>query len=196
MDALSAQLVESAKQAAIEVLLHNAVGPFQGLPRTAGWGYPEPYTRDWMISTLGVLASGNSQLTGTVRGVLETAAKNQSQHGLIPSLVHDPLDRGASDTTPLFLLAVGAYRQAAGKSDFLMDAVRKALMWMEYQSPTDRFLVAQQPTSDWRDEQWVLGYGLFVNSAYYGALRLLGEDARADGLREELRGYTVTGGRT
>ena len=28
-------------------------GPIEGLPRTAGWGYPEPYTRDLMISALG-----------------------------------------------------------------------------------------------------------------------------------------------
>lgn len=39
------QLVESAKTAALEVLLHNSKGPFLDLPRTAGWGgYPEPYT--------------------------------------------------------------------------------------------------------------------------------------------------------
>ena len=42
--------IELAKEAALQILLHNAQGPFQGLPRTAGWGYPEPYTRDLMIS--------------------------------------------------------------------------------------------------------------------------------------------------
>jgi hypothetical protein len=46
--------IEQAKQAALEVLLHNAHGPFHGLPRTAGWGYPEPYTRDLMISIWGL----------------------------------------------------------------------------------------------------------------------------------------------
>lgn len=183
-----------AKEAAIDVLMHNAVGPFQGLPRTAGWGYPEPYTRDWMISALGILASGNEELIGVVRNVLEMAARNQSLHGLIPSLVHEPMNRGASDTTPLFMLAVGAYREATGQPDFLADAVRKALVWMEYQSPTDRFLVAQQPTSDWRDEQWVLGYGLFVNAALYCALRLLLQKERADGLWNELNGYAGTRG--
>jgi hypothetical protein len=34
--------IEKAKKAALEVLLHNSHGPFHGLPRTAGWGYPEP----------------------------------------------------------------------------------------------------------------------------------------------------------
>lgn len=46
--------IDEAKKEALEVLLHNAQGPFHGLPRTAGWGYPEPYTRDLMISILGI----------------------------------------------------------------------------------------------------------------------------------------------
>ncbi len=196
MDASQRFLVEAARQAAIEVLLHNSVGPFEGLPRTAGWGYPEPYTRDWMIAALGILVSGNERLVGVLRKVLETLAENESPHGQMPSLVHDPQDRGSSDTTPLFLLAVGAFREATGEYGFLADAVRKALAWMEYQSPTDRVLVAQQPTSDWRDEQWVLGYGLFVNSVLYSALRILGQNARAEGLGNELRGFTAAGGRT
>ncbi len=196
MDPPEQQQIDLAKQAAIDVLLHNAVGPFQGLPRTAGWGYPEPYTRDLMISSLGILSSGHEQLIGVIRNVLGVLARNQSEHGQIPSLVYDPQDRGSSDTTPLFLMAVGAYREATGERDFLDVEVRKALNWMEYQSPTDRHLVAQQPTSDWRDEQWVLGYGLFVNSVYYSGLLLLDQQEKADGLRRELSGFTVTSGRT
>ena len=46
--------IEEAKTAAIGVLIHNSHGPFHGLPRTAGWGYPEPYTRDLMFSILGI----------------------------------------------------------------------------------------------------------------------------------------------
>ncbi len=180
----------------MEVLLHNAVGPFHGLPRTAGWGYPEPYTRDWMIAALGILASGDQYLIGVLRNVLETLAKNQTEHGHIPSLVHDAQDRGASDTTPLFLLAVAAYRHATGAHRFLQAAVRKALTWMEYQSPSDRYLVAQQPTSDWRDEQWALGYGLFVNTVVYSYLRLLGHHEIADVVHAQMDRFTITGGRT
>ena len=131
--------IEQAKKAALEVLLHNAHGPFHGLPRTAGWGYPEPYTRDLMISILGIAVSGNQKLLDSIRKVLETLAKNQTEHGHIPSLVHDKDDRGASDTTPLFLLATGIYRKITGEVDFLADAVDKSLVWMSYQSPSDRF---------------------------------------------------------
>jgi hypothetical protein len=196
MDALKELQIGAARRAALEVLRHNAHGPFHGLPRTAGWGYPQPYTRDLMISMLGIAVSGDQQLMMVMQNVLETLAQNQSPHGHIPSLVHDKEDRGSSDTTPLFLLAVAIYRKATGERRFLHAAVRRALNWMEYQSPSDRYLVAQQPTSDWRDEQWVLGCGLFVNSVAYSCLRLLDQRARANGLQDEFSRFTATGGRT
>jgi len=188
------QEVEAAKKAALEVLVHNANGPFQNLPRTAGWGYPEPYTRDLMFSILGIAVSGNQKLIESIRIVLQTLAANQTEHGHITSLVHDKDDRGSSDTTPLFLLGVGVFRKLTGEIDFLDEAVAKSLTWMKYQSPTDRYLVAQQPTSDWRDEQWVLGYGLYVNTLVYTYLRLLGQDERASGLCREMKQSTIDGG--
>jgi hypothetical protein len=186
------QEIARATAAATEILLHNVEGPVEGLPRTAGWGYPEPYTRDLMISLLGVLVAGNERLLEAWRRVLETLAENQTALGHIPSLAHDPDDRGASDTTPLFLLGVGLFRQATGEADSLEAAVDKGLAWMQYQSPADRVMVAHLPTSDWRDEQWVLGYGLFVNTVLYAALRLLGRHDRAQALREQMERLTVS----
>jgi len=195
MTSSDAKLIERAKAAAVEVLLHNLHGSYRGLPRTAGWGYPEPYTRDLMIATLGVLVVGNDELVKVWRRTFEVLASNQSPLGHIPSLVHDREDRGASDTTPLFLLAVALFRLHTGEPDFLKEAVDKALTWMAYRSPSDRVLVAQLPTSDWRDEQWVLGYGLYVNTVLYAALRLLGCHDRADVLHEMMERFTVTGER-
>jgi hypothetical protein len=186
--------VEAAKKAALEVLLHNARNPKTGLPRTAAWGYPEPYTRDLMICSLGVLVSGNEELTAGLRLVLEKLSQNQSRHGHIPGLVDDPEDRGSSDTTPLFLVGVSLYRRATGESLFLQEAAQRALNWMEYQSPDDRVLVAQQPTSDWRDEQWVVGYGLFVNTIVYAYLRLFGMEDKAKAVRKLVNESAVTGG--
>jgi hypothetical protein len=186
--------IEAAKKAALEVLLHNSHGPYHGLPRTAGWGYPEPYTRDLMISILGIAVSGNDELMASIRIVLETLAKNQTEHGHIPSLVHDADDRGASDTTPLFLLAAGIYRKATGDDNFLPAAIEKAMLWMDFQSPSDRSLVAQQPTSDWRDEQWVIGKGLYVNTLVYSYLRLLDRHEKAEKLRDEMGRFTITKG--
>ena len=186
--------IEAAKKAALQVLLHNAHGPFEDLPRTAGWGYPEPYTRDLMFSILGIAVSDNNELLGSIRIVLETLAKHQTLHGHICSLVHDGDDRGSSDTTPLFLLGVGIYRKRVFEPQFLEEAVAKALLWMEYQSPSDRYLVAQQPTSDWRDEKWVLGYGLYVNTLVYSYLKILGKDERAQKVKNEMSKFTITQG--
>jgi hypothetical protein len=195
MKNLDLQEIERAKEAALEVLLHNAHGPFLGLPRTAGWGYPEPYTRDLMFSIFGIAVTGNLLLLDKIRKVLEKLAENQTQRGHIPSLVHDKEDRGSSDTTPLFLLGVGIFRKVTGEEKFLDSSVIKALTWMEYQSPSDRYLVAQQPTSDWRDEQWVTGYGLFVNTIVYSYLRLLGCNERAESVHREMSRFTITGGK-
>jgi hypothetical protein len=194
MQKLYWQAIEEAKKAALEVLLHNSHGPYQGLPRTAGWGYPEPYTRDLMFSIFGIAVSENQKLLDSIQKVLETLAINQTEKGHITSLVHDADDRGASDTTPLFLLGVGIFRKVTHNADFLNEAVKKALTWMEYQSPSDRYLVAQQPTSDWRDEQWVTGYGLYVNTLTYSGLKMLGETERADKLQNAMGRFTITGG--
>ncbi|MDZ4681994.1 MAG: hypothetical protein SGI94_16255 [Saprospiraceae bacterium] len=52
--------------------------------------------------------------------------------------------------------------------------------------------MAQQPTSDWRDEQWVLGYGLFVNTLVYCYLKLLGQYDRAEMVRHDMGRFTIT----
>lgn len=196
MQTINPEEIAAAKDAALKVLLHNMHGPYRGLPRTAGWGYPEPYTRDLMFSILGIAVTGNQQLIASIRKVLQTLAENQTIHGHITSLVHDPDDRGASDTTPLFLLGVGIFRKLSGEQDFLEDAVIRALTWMEYQSPSDRYMVAQQPTSDWRDEQWVIGYGLYINTLAYSYLRILGRHERAAMMCKEMKRFTITAGFT
>ncbi len=175
-------IIEETQRAALDVLLHNARGPYDNLPRAAGWGYPEPYTRDLMIAALGILTTGDAVLIESLRRVLKALANSQSQRGLIPGLAHHPEDRGSSDTTPLFLIGLALFRWVTGEAGFLNPAAQKALHWMEFQSPEDRELVAQQPTSDWRDEQWVLGYGLYVNVLVYiySAAVRPGRSGRAD----------------
>lgn len=194
MDPKAKNRVEQAKKAAIEVLRHNAQGPFNGLPRTAGWGYPEPYTRDLMICMFGIGALNDEKLLESMKKVLLRLAENQSENGHIPSLVHDADDRGASDTTPLFLIGVYIYRRVSRSPAFLEEALQKSIRWMEHQSPSDQYLVAQQPTSDWRDEQWVLGYGLFVNALVYTYLLMGGDMDRAGKVKAELEKFTITQG--
>jgi len=194
-DPAERDFIEEAKAAALEVLLHNSRGPFQELPRTAGWGYPEPYTRDLMLSSLGFLVSGEPRLRAALERTLSALAKNQTRRGHIPSLASDPNDRGASDTTPLFLFALALYRRVVNQPDFLAEAASRALTWMEYQSPDDMVIVAQLPTSDWRDEQAVFGYGLYVNTIVFSYLRLFGRHGEARQLKELMNRLDVQGER-
>lgn len=193
MDSKEQDIVQRAKRGALDVLMHNARSGRAGLPRTAAWGYPEPYTRDLMISSLGVLVTGDEALLDSLRQTLTSIAANQSALGLVPGLADDPEDLGSSDTTPLFLIALAAYRTAVGEPAFLDGAASKAIRWMEYQSPADRVIVAQQPTSDWRDEQWVLGFGLWVNALAHSYLRLFGHTGRADTLKARLNNRVFGG---
>jgi glycogen debranching enzyme len=147
-----------------------------------------------MIATLGILVSGNDKLIRSHRQVLETAARNQSTLGHIPSLIHDREDRGASDTTPLYVLAASIFARETGEPDYLHASVERALQWMAYQSPDDRGMVAQLPTSDWRDEQWVVGYGLYVNAVVYAYQRYLGLHKQAERIRELMTKFAVRGG--
>lgn len=189
--------IEEARTAALEVLRHNARKRkrFNGLPRTAGWGYPEPYTRDLLITLPGVLVSGDPDLVETWRNVLETLSRNQTPRGHVPSLAHDPGNRGASDTTPLFLAAVAIYREFSGEADFLSEAAERSLNWMFHQSPDDSLMIAQQPTSDWRDEQWFPGYGLYVNAIFHWALVQLGRSDEAGELRSLMNRLEIVGDR-
>lgn len=177
---------DATRAAAIQVLRHNLQGR-NGLPRTAAWGYPEPYTRDLAISTLGVLCSDDPDLMEAWRRVLVTLAEGQTRHGHIPSLVDDRTDYGSSDTTPLFLVACGAWQKATGETDFLAGPCRKALRWLAFQSPDDSGLVDQAPTSDWRDEQWVPGFGLYVNALVCAAYGLHGRRRMSRQVRALMR---------
>jgi len=184
--------VEQAENAAREVLRNNLHGSYQGLPRAAAWGYPEPYTRDLLLSSLAGLATQDEELLASLRRVLETLAENQSPLGLMPSLAHDVNNRGASDTTPLFLVTLGFYRRVVGEPEFLEQAAHKALTWMDYRSHEDRVMVDQQPTTDWRDELWVGGFGLYVNALVYTYLRLLGAQEKAARLYARMHCFAVT----
>jgi len=184
--------VDRAEEAALEVLHNNLKGTSDGLPRTAAWGYPEPYTRDLLLSSLAALVTQDKDLMGSLRLVLKTLARNQTRLGHIPSLVDNPDDLGASDTTPLFLIVVALYRRITGEKGFLEKAVQKALTWMDYRSPENGVIVDQQPTTDWRDEQWIMGYGLYVNALVYTYLRLFGEEEKASVLHDLMHRFAVT----
>ena len=90
-------------------------------------------------------------------------------------------------------MGLALYRKSASQPEFLNEAAQKALKWMQYQSPDDMVMVSQLPTSDWRDEQWVMGFGLYVNTLVYAYLVLYGEHESAGQLRELMNRLEVRG---
>lgn len=85
-----------------------------------------------MISALGFLATGNEELADALRRTLVALATNQTPLSHIPSVAHDPVHRGASDTTPLSLFGLALYRKSANQPEFLNGAAQNALKWMQY----------------------------------------------------------------
>jgi hypothetical protein len=184
-------LINDAERAALNVLLHNAKGPYGRLPRTAGWGYPEPYTRDLMFAAFGISVTGNEYLVASWRRVFRALAKGQSRQGQIPGLASNPDDLGSSDTTPLFLIGLAIFRKVTGEHDFLDEAAERAFAWMRSRPEDGTGFVPQQPKSDWRDELWVPGYSLYVNTLVYIYLCLWGRQDEARPLKAQINRYDV-----
>ncbi|HYN44698.1 MAG TPA: hypothetical protein VER35_01735 [Candidatus Limnocylindrales bacterium] len=61
------------------------------------------------VFILRIAVSENQKLIESIRRVLETLAQNQTEHGHIPSLVHDEEDRRSSDTSLLCFCGVLAF---------------------------------------------------------------------------------------
>jgi len=53
-------------------------------------------------------------------------------------------------------------------------------------------MIAQQPTFNKGDEQWVLGYGLFVNTLVHSYLGIQGEDDRAAKILKKMKRFSIT----
>ncbi|MCU0286069.1 MAG: amylo-alpha-1,6-glucosidase [Acidobacteria bacterium] len=199
--------VAEAKKAAIQVLLHNfKLDDPAALPMASSWGYFEAYTRDILISLLGIITLEKEdyedeinyqKMIDKLHLVLKTLAQNQTEHGHITSIVDEKNNRGSSDTTPLFIFAASLFREVKEEKKFLDEAIQKAKTWMEYQSPDDSYLVGQLETTDWRDEFWNFqGYCTFVNTIVYSYLQFSDDKndrERAEKIKKQMNQYIPNG---
>lgn len=182
--------VGRARRAALQVLLNNARRGRGGIPRAAAWGSKEPYTRDLMIGSLGVLASGNEELANSLKGTLISLAHHQRPDGAMPRICDESEDYRAGDTTPLFLIGLAAYRQIARAPVFLSEAAERALLFCDSQCPADNGLGPRQPEGDMSDARHMLGHELLVDALFYSALMLFGRGEQAEVLREKINRAT------
>ena len=90
-----------------------------GTSAYGGMGISGAVNKGFDVFILRIAVSENQKLIESIRRVLEILAINQTEHGPIPSLVHDEEDRRSSDTSSLFFLGVGIFRKMTDEHDFL-----------------------------------------------------------------------------
>ena len=161
-------------------------------------GYEATWARDSMITTLGASLIDN-KFKKVIAKSIDLLAKNQTELGLIPNCVGSyNLDR-QSDVTfnsvdaPLwFIIGNFVYAQAYHDKNLLKKYkknIDRALLWLRYQDPDNIGLIAQQPTADWEDAfPHKYGYVLHNHALYYAALKLMGENAKANNLKKIING--------
>ncbi len=176
----SESLFEEGYRRAVE-LLHECSTPegFLATPRTRD-NYRRIWGRDGSIISLAALMNGDSELVETARRTLLTLARNQGEHGEIPSNV-DPRTRrisyggtaGRVDADLWFLIAAAEYWKRTEDDEFLkemlepVERTRFLLGAWEY----TRGLLYVPPTGDWADEYVHSGYVLYDQLLYLAALR-------------------------
>lgn len=190
---------EKAYEKAIEVIrsCSKATGLYaSGLPG----GYEATWARDSMTTTLGAALLGD-EFKGVIKKSINLLKKNQTELGLIPNCVGSYNTERQSDVTfnsvdaPLwYIIGTFAYAKVF-KNDSILKENRKsleaALTWLKYQDPNNDLLIVTQPTGDWMDA-FPHKYGRVLNNLalYYGALKLMGEGARAEKMKKIINGET------
>lgn len=161
-------------------------------------GYEATWARDSMITSLGASLI-SKKYKKVIAKSIDLLAKNQSGLGLIPNCVGSyNLDRHSSVTfnsvdAPLWFIIGNFVYADAYKDKALLKKFKKnldqAYLWLQYQDPDNVELLAQQPTNDWEDAfPHKYGYVLHNHALYYGALKLLGENKKAEYLKKVING--------
>lgn len=160
-------------------------------------GYEAVWARDSMTTALG--ASFFPEFKDVIKNSLELLADNQTETGLIPNCVGSYNTDRQSDVTfnsldaPLWFI-IGHYVYAKQYQDTSLIIkhkinLEKALFWLECQDPDNVGLVVQQPTGDWEDAfPHKYGYTIHGNALYYAALKLMGEEEKAEIVKKTMNG--------
>lgn len=142
-------------------------------------GYPQVWARDSIITGLGVLASGDSELIATLRASLQTLSKHRSDLGHIPLNV-DPATGEISgenaagvDSNLWFVIAHAAFFRVTGDRVFLEHAwadIEAAVLWLRYQDVNNCGLLEIPEAGDWMDLMNCRYNVLYDNVLYFAAL--------------------------
>lgn len=161
-------------------------------------GYEATWARDSMTTALGASLVGK-KYQDVIAKSITLLAKNQAELGLIPNCVGSyNLDRDSDVTfnsvdAPLwFIIGNYVYAEAFNDKNWLKKYkknIDKAYLWLRHQDPDNVGLLSQQPTNDWEDAfPHKYGYVLHNHALFYAALKMMGENKKAEYLKQVVNG--------
>ncbi|MAU13008.1 MAG: glycogen debranching protein [Anaerolineaceae bacterium] len=145
-----------------------------GLPA----GYPQIWTRDSVITSLGALVTGDQTFLNCTRASLDLLGQYQSKLGLIPLNVNPDTgyisteNAGASDANLWYIIGHYMYYLTTKDTAFLQahwEIITKALAWLEYQDMNECGLLEIPEAANWMDLISVRYNTLYDNVLYYAA---------------------------
>lgn len=170
-----AKLTNQGYLKAIEILKRNSTN--FGFKASSNV-YNSIWARDGIITLLGAILSGESQLIKTSRLTLEVLKKYQTPLGQIPNVFL--LDKKISkfyafDSTPWWIIGMEKYFFYTQDRDFLSKnwlAIKKAFLWLKYQIKDKSGLIDTPRASDWMDSSVGREGKVFYNNClYYQAIK-------------------------
>jgi glycogen debranching enzyme len=91
-----------------------------------------------------------------------------------------------------YLIGIHVYAKQYNDNSILIKYKKNidlALQWLRCQDPDNIGLLAQQPTADWLDAfPHKYGYTINCNALYYAALKLMGENEKAENVKKIING--------
>lgn len=149
--------------------------------RAVGRHYASIFGRDAAICAIGMVASGEADLTGAARAGLLTLARHQAPNGQIPKYVKPEIGEvdfwytGCIDATLWWLIAVSFFDRFlpdAGLGEELASRTALALRWLECQEHQVWYLLQQNEASDWADIMPRSGFVLYTNALWFWVKKL------------------------
>ncbi|MCD6367565.1 MAG: hypothetical protein J7L45_00605 [Candidatus Aenigmarchaeota archaeon] len=163
----------------------------------AGSRYPDMWFRDALISSIGMVYSGDEHLTELAKKILDTSEMYQKWNGQIPNKVSEDGERicfgesGSLDPTIWYIIAVTNYYKVTEDIVFLkkkFESVKKALNWILYMDLNNDFLIEATEGEDWND--WLIRSGriLYDNVLFFKSLKSFDEMTEILGVKNDRKG--------
>ncbi len=171
------QLIHEAHQQALEIL-HACVTPYGFRASADRIGYPQIWGRDSIMTFVGAVASGDTDLLAAGRASLQTLGEFQSPLGLIPLNVNPDSsfisseNAGAVDSNLYFILGHYLHYQTSQDAAFLSESwprIERAMTWLEYQDMNECGLLEIPEAGNWMDLLAIRYNTLYDNVLFYAA---------------------------